>query len=101
VTAITASTNTLGSLSFTTPSSVTRTWTRNSSSDVSFNNGTNNHLLAKNINSLTFTGYKADGVTATTSIGEIQCVQCQVQVTLPRGGGITRTLSTRTWIRTW
>lgn len=101
VSGITASNNTLGSLSFTTPTSTTRTWARNASNDVYYNNGTSNQLLAKNINSLTFTGFKADGITATTTIGEIQCVQCQVQVTLPRGAGVTRTLTTRTWIRTW
>ena len=79
----------------------TRTWTRNASSDVYFNNGTSNQLLAKSINSLTFTGYKADGVTATTTVADIQVVQCQVQITLPRGAGVTRTLTTRAWIRSW
>ena len=101
ITAITASNNTLGSLSFTTPTPVTCTWARNASNDVYFNNGTSNQLLAKNINSLTFTGYKADGITATTTIGEIQVVQCQVQITLPRGAGVTRTLTTRAWVRAW
>lgn len=101
VTAITASGNTLGSLSFTTPTGATRTWTRNSSNDVYFNNGTSNQLLAKSINSLTFTGYKADGITATTTVGEIQILQCQVQITLPRGAGVTRTLTTRAWLRSW
>jgi len=101
VTAITASSNTQGSLSFTTSSGVTRTWARNASSDVYFNNGTSNQLLAKSINSLTFTGYEADGVTATTTVADIQVVQCQVQITLPRGAGVTRTMTTRAWIRSW
>jgi prepilin-type N-terminal cleavage/methylation domain-containing protein len=101
VTAITASSNTQGSLSFTTSTGATCTWARNSSSDVYFNNGTSNQLLAKNINSLTFTGYKADGVTATTTVTDIQVVQCQAQITLPRGAGVTRTLTTRAWIRSW
>jgi hypothetical protein len=101
VTAITASNNPLGSLSFNTPAGATPTWARNASNDVYFNNGTSNQLLAKNINSLTFTGYKADGVTATTTVGEIQVVQCQVQITLPRGAGVTRTLTTRAWVRSW
>ena len=101
ITSITASNHTLGSLSFSTFSGATRTWTRNSSSDVYFNNGTSNQLLAKSINSLTFTGYKADGVTATTTVSEIQVVVCQVQITLPRGAGVTRTLSTRAWVRSW
>ena len=101
VSAITAAGNTQGSLSFTTSTGVTCTWARNASSDVYFNNGTSNQLLAKGINSLTFTGYKADGVTATTTVAEIQVVQCQVQVTLPRGAGVTRTLTTRAWLRAW
>jgi hypothetical protein len=68
---------------------------------VYFNNGTSNQLLAKGINSLTFTGYKADGVTATTTTTQIQEVQCSVQITLQRGAGVTRTISTRAWIRSW
>src|SRR5262245_31366173 len=57
VSSITASNNTLGNLQFTTSTGVTRTWARNASNEVYFNNGTSNQLLAKNINSLTFTGY--------------------------------------------
>jgi prepilin-type N-terminal cleavage/methylation domain-containing protein len=101
ITAITASNNTQGSLSFTTSSGVTRTWARDASSNVYFNNGSLNQLLAKNIISLTFTGYKADGVTATTTVTDIQVVQCQVQITLPRGAGITRTLTSKAWVRCW
>ena len=101
ISSITAASNTQGSLSFTTFAGTTRTWARNASSDVYFNNGTSNQLLAKNINSMTFTGYKADGVTATTTVTDIQVVMCQVQITLPRGAGVTRTLSTRAWVRAW
>jgi prepilin-type N-terminal cleavage/methylation domain-containing protein len=101
ITAITAASNTQGSLSFTTSAGVTRTWARDASSNVYFNNGTLNQLLAKNINSLTFTGYKADGITTTTSVTDIQVVQCQVQITLPRGAGVTRTLTCRAWVRSW
>src|SRR5262249_46283598 len=50
VTAITASNNTTGSLTFAPASGSGRTWARNSSNDVYFNNGTSNQLLAKNIN---------------------------------------------------
>jgi prepilin-type N-terminal cleavage/methylation domain-containing protein len=46
VSSITAAGNTQGSLSFTTSAGVTRTWARNASSDVYFNNGTSNQLLA-------------------------------------------------------
>jgi hypothetical protein len=101
VTAITASNNTLGSLSFTTAAGATCTWTRDASNNVYYNNGTSNQLLAKEINSLAFTAYKADGSTVTTTSADIQVVQCQVQITLNRGSGVTRTLTTRAWIRTW
>jgi type II secretory pathway pseudopilin PulG len=101
VTAITAANNTTGSLSFIMSSGAASTIARNASSDVYYNNGTSNQLLAKNINSMTFTGYKADGVTATTTVADIQVVQCQVQITLPRGAGVTRTLTTRAWLRSW
>jgi prepilin-type N-terminal cleavage/methylation domain-containing protein len=101
VSAITAAGNTTGSLSFVMSSGAACTIARNASSDVYYNNGTNNQLLAKSIDSMTFTGYKADGITATTTVTDIQVVQCQVQITLPRGAGITRTLTTRAWLRAW
>jgi hypothetical protein len=101
VSAISAASNTTGSLSFTMASGAACTIARNSSSDVYYNNGTSNQLLAKSIDSMTFTGYKADGVTATTTVTDIQIVQCQVQITLPRGAGVSRTLSTRAWLRSW
>jgi hypothetical protein len=50
---------------------------------------------------LNFVGYEADGVTATTAVDDIQVVKCTVTVTLPRGSGVTRTLSCRAWIRSW
>jgi prepilin-type N-terminal cleavage/methylation domain-containing protein len=101
VTAITAAGNTTGSLSFIMASGAACTLARNASSDVYYNNGTSNQLLAKSIDSMTFTGYKADGITATTTVTDIQVVQCQVQITLARGAGVTRTLTTRAWLRSW
>jgi type II secretory pathway pseudopilin PulG len=102
VTAISAAASTNGSMSFLPASGATRTWSYNSgTSEVNFNNGTSNQALAKTINSLNFVGYKADGVTATTTVDDIQMVKCTVSVTLPRGGGVTKTVSCRAWIRSW
>lgn len=102
VTVISAPTNTTGNLTFTTATGAIRSWSHNGGpEEVYFNNGTSNQLLAKSIDTLTFTGYKADGVTPTTVVDDIQVVTCAVQVTLPQGGGVTRTLSCRAWIRTW
>jgi hypothetical protein len=102
VTAISAASDTTGDLSFTTPSAVVRTWSHNGGpEEVYFNNGTSNQLLAKNIDTLTFTGYEADGVTQTTVVDDIQVVKCTVQITLPQGAGVSRTLSCRAWVRSW
>lgn len=102
VTVISAPSDTTGNLSFTTPTAVVRSWSHNGGpEEVYFNNGTSNQLLAKNIDSLTFTAYEADGVTPTTVLDDIQVVQCAVQVTLPQGAGVPRTLSCRAWIRSW
>jgi prepilin-type N-terminal cleavage/methylation domain-containing protein len=102
VTAISAPSDTTGDLSFLTSTGVTRTWSHNGvPEEVFFNNGVSNQLLANKIDALTFTAYEADGVTATTTVNDIQVVQCAVQVTLPHGAGVTRTISCRAWIRTW
>jgi hypothetical protein len=102
VVAISAPSDTTGDLSFTTATGVTRTWTHNGPAEqVYFSNGISNQMLARNIDSLTFTGFEADGVTATNVVTDIQVVQCSVQVTLPQGVGVTRTLSCRAWIRSW
>jgi hypothetical protein len=102
VTAISAASSTTGNVTFTTASGVARTWSHNGGPEqVYFNNGVSNHLLARNIDTLTFTGFEADGVTPTTVVDDIQMVKCTVQVTLPRGAGVTRTISCRAWIRSW
>jgi hypothetical protein len=102
ITAISAPSDTTGDLSFLTATGVTRTWSHNGvPEEVNFNNGLTNGLLAKGIDSLTFTGYEADGVTQTVVVNDIQAVECAVQVTLPQGAGVTRTVSCQAWIRTW
>jgi type II secretory pathway pseudopilin PulG len=102
VTAISLPSDTTGDLSFLSATGVTRTWTHNGGPEqVYFNNGTSNHLLANSIDALTFIGYEADGVTQTTVPDDIQVVQCAVQVTLLHGAGVTRTLTSRAWIRSW
>jgi prepilin-type N-terminal cleavage/methylation domain-containing protein len=102
VTVISASSDTTGDLSFTTAGGVTQSWSLNGgTSQVAFNNGTTSNTLAKSINQLVFVGYEADGMTATTVVDDIQVVKCTVQVTMTQGGGSTRTVSAKAWIRSW
>jgi prepilin-type N-terminal cleavage/methylation domain-containing protein len=102
VTAISAAGSTTGSLSFTNAGGSTRTWSYDSGqSRVLYNNGTSTQPLAPSINELNFIGYKADGATQTTTVDDIQVVKCTVTVTMSYGGGTTRTVSCRAWIRSW
>jgi type II secretory pathway pseudopilin PulG len=102
ISAISAPIDTTGDLSFVTVTGTTRNWSHNGGpKQVYFNNGTANQLLARDIDSLSFTAYEADGVTETLDVDDIQVVKCTVQVTLPRGGGQVRTISGRAWIRSW
>ena len=99
VTAISAASDTTGGVSFLTTTGTTRTWSHDGGSkEVLFDNGGGNQLLAKNVESLSFIGFEADGVTQTMVVNDIQAVKCTVQVTL---AGAMRTVSCRAWIRTW
>jgi prepilin-type N-terminal cleavage/methylation domain-containing protein len=99
VTVISAAGDTTGDLSFETATGTTQSWSHNGApKEVLFNNGTGDQLLAKDIDTLTFVGYEADGTTQTTVVSDIQAVKCTVQVTL---AGATRTISCRAWIRSW
>jgi prepilin-type N-terminal cleavage/methylation domain-containing protein len=101
VTVISSAVDTTGNLSFSSAGGAVQSWSLDGLSQVNFNNGTTSNLLAKGINQLVFVGYEADGATTTTTVEDIQLVKCTVQVTLTRGGGTTRTVSTMAWIRSW
>jgi type II secretory pathway pseudopilin PulG len=102
VTAISAASNTAGNLSLLRADGSTEAWSLNSGlKTVYVDTGSGNQILATGINQLIFVGYEADGVTATTTVDDIQSVKCTVQVTLTQGGGSTRTVSCIGWIRSW
>ena len=102
ITIISAPSDTTGDLTFLTSAGATRSWSHNGApKEITFNNGVTSGLLAKSIDALTFVGYEADGTTQTTLVDDIQVVKCTVQVTLPQGGGVTRTVSCQAWIRSW
>jgi hypothetical protein len=99
ITNISAESDTTGNLQFQTATGTTRSWSHNGApEEVLFDAGTGNQLLAKDIDTLTFIGYEADGTTETMALNDIQAVQCIVEVTL---AGATRKISCRAWIRSW
>ncbi len=63
--------------------------------------GLPDQLLAGNIDGLTFVGYEADGTTPTTVLDDVHAIHCTVNVTMPAGGGTTRTVSSWAWLRSW
>lgn len=58
-------------------------------------------LVADGVNQMIFVGLEADGSTPTTVPSDIRCIKCIVQVTMPAGGGTSRTLSSHAWLRSW
>lgn len=63
--------------------------------------GAADQLVAANIDELTFVGYEADGATPTIVVGDIRAILCTAKVTMPAGGGTSRTVSSWAWIRSW
>ena len=102
VSAITLPSDAAGSLSALMPNGETYVWTRSSGDNtVRFGLGSATDLLAENIVEMSFAGYQADGVTATTDPEEVQVVECSVKVVLPRDAGAGRTVTCRAWVRSW
>jgi hypothetical protein len=100
VTAISASGDTSGALTVVLSTGQTVVWDH-AGSDVSYGVNTPTSLLATGVSALSFVGYEADGVTATTVPGDVKSVVCTVTVALERTSTPTRTISSRMWIRAW
>lgn len=101
VTAMTIPSNTTGGLSLLMPDGSIYVWQRNGSNQVYYGATTANSLLAESITELTFTGYKADGVTQTTNVNEIQLIDCRAKTILAHNGGEDFVMSVKSWIRAW
>jgi len=100
VTAISTAGDLSGSLTALLSSGQTVVWDH-SGTQVNFGVNTPTSLLADGVSELSFVGYKADGVTTTTTPAEVQSVLCTVKVNLQRSSTPTRTLSCRVWLRVW
>ncbi len=56
--------------------------------------------LARQIQGLSFAGFKADATTPSTAVDDIQLIQVQVDVVLPTNG-VRRTITADAWLRSW
>jgi prepilin-type N-terminal cleavage/methylation domain-containing protein len=104
VSAISDSVDTSGNLALVMHSGETRLWQHTGGSKQVFYGvapAVATQLLADNVNQVVFFGFEADGTTATTVVEDIRCVKCTVEVTMPAGGGTSRTLSSHAWLRSW
>lgn len=100
VTAITAASNSAGSISLLMHDGATHVWARDAgTNEIRFGVGSADHLLGEEITALRFTGYAADGVTATTDVDAIHAIRCTATTVLPRDTGGERTVSCWAWIR--
>jgi prepilin-type N-terminal cleavage/methylation domain-containing protein len=69
--------------------------------NVNYGVTTPSNLLANNITTLKFTGYKADGITTTTTTSDVQSLLIEASTTLPRESGGTKTMTSWVWMRAW
>lgn len=94
--------NANGTLTVQDPSGTNVVWAHDGASQsVNFGPGAANQLLAPTITSLRFEGYRADGVTPTTTPEDVQCIRIEVTVQLPRESGGNRSISSWAWLRSW
>lgn len=102
VSGISAASNNAGSLSLLMPNGETHVWQHdNANQRVNFGLTTADQLLANQINSLTFSAYKADGTTLTTNPADIRSIKVQATTQLPRETNGLKTASSWVWIRSW
>lgn len=100
ITAISPPGDISGSLSVLLPTGDQVVWDH-SATQVNYGTNTPTTLLAYGISELSFIGYEADGVTTTTTPGDVQSILCTVKIALNRSATPTRTLSSRIWLRAW
>ena len=102
VTEITVATNDSGRLGLRMPNGETRIWARdNTNNRVNYGVTTPGNLLAPDIAALRFRGLKADGVTAAATAAEVQCLQIEVAIQLPREVNGQRIVTSWAWVRSW
>lgn len=105
VSAISIASDKSGTMSLTTASGSTLVWDHDAANKrVLYGVNTATQVLAEGIETLSFVGLRADGVTATTEVGLIQCISAKTSVVVDRQGTTpdeTVAASCQAWLRSW
>lgn len=99
VAAISAASDTSGSITLMTAAGSTLAWDHSGTSVTLSVDAGAAQSAADDIRELSFEGYEADAVTPTTATDDIQLVRVVATTDQPAGG--TRTISSYVWLRSW
>ena len=100
--AISPSADNSGTLSLTMSDGSTVVWDHDDGANcVNYGVSSAGSLLAPDITGLRFTGYRANGSTATTVPSEVRAIRIDVTVQLPVEVNATRVVTSWAWIRSW
>lgn len=102
VTEVTAATDNSGRLGLRMQNGDILIWEHdNTNSRVDYGVTTPDNLLAPEITGLRFRGWEADGVTAAATAADVQCLQIEVTIQLPRDVNGQRIVTSWAWVRSW
>jgi prepilin-type N-terminal cleavage/methylation domain-containing protein len=102
VSEVTAATNDSGRLGLRMPNGEVRIWDHDSTANrVDYGISSPDELLAPDITGLRFRGMEADGVTAAATAADVQCLQIEVTIQLPRDVNGQRIVTSWAWVRSW
>ncbi len=102
VTEISLATDNSGRLGVELPNGDRLMWDHDSATNV-VNYGVTNpdNLLARDVTGLRFRGMRADGTTAAATAADVQCLQIEVTIQLPRDVNGQRIVTSWAWVRSW
>ncbi|MCA9123232.1 MAG: hypothetical protein H6822_28185 [Planctomycetaceae bacterium] len=102
ITEVSAANDNSGRLGVIMPDGDTLLWDHDSNTNrVNYGVTTPNNLLATDVTGLRFRGMRADGVTPAVVPADVQCIQVEVTVQLPRETNGQRIVTSWAWVRSW
>lgn len=99
---VSATTDNSGRLAVVMPNGDTLVWDHDSNTNrVNYGVTNPDNLLATEVTGLRFRAMRADGVTAAVTPADIQCLQVEVTIQLPRETNGQRVVTSWAWVRSW